>query len=308
MDPEQIKATFDDVSCVLSRAVLEFAVVESEEEAQALSRLPCLKAWISANGRSIEGHHTGERTYTTRSDGQGFQILASGTGSFISSEMAFGGQFADSTLHDTSGSAVCYFNPHWRLIGVLGGGRCHGVLEKHVDGCWQTALDGEWNDESQGSACAEAASLAQLPADASDADASLPVPPQLSTQPTTITSEATTSVVPPAAGSKEDLLSKLDLLSAVTTGDASILLSLHQLGALGTVTDINQLFPFKADYWDEEVPCSALAIACAQGHLEVVQVLLMHPHIAPDQLTGMGTTAFFIAAEHGHSEVVRALL
>jgi len=48
--------------------------------------------------------------------------------------------------------------------------------------------------------------------------------------------------------------------------------------------------------------------ACRFGHLEIVKLLLTHPHLKPDKGNQAGGSPFFIACQQGHKEVVSVLL
>jgi hypothetical protein len=68
---------------------------------------------------------------------------------------------------------------------------------------------------------------------------------------------------------------------------------------LALAADVNTV---TSDYW------TPLQIACYQGHLDCVNVLLSHPAVQVNQMTSARGTGLHLAAQNGHIEIVRLLL
>ena len=110
------------------------------------------------------------------------------------------------------------------------------------------------------------------------------------------------------------------LMQASISGSAQIVELLLQAGAdpnMSIKTPIDKsiftiyetLFSNESHFvGNEEIGCTALMLACAYGHLEVVQLLLKANANPNHEREGTGITALLIAVQEGFSDIVQQLL
>ena len=81
-------------------------------------------------------------------------------------------------------------------------------------------------------------------------------------------------------------------------------------GKVEVVKDILRKNPSLNVNWknEEQNACTALFVACLNGHDSVVSILLAHPDIDPNLKNKFGNTPFLIACADGSTSCVRLLL
>lgn len=264
----------------LASTAVQFTVKGNEQDVQNSLPAPTLPAKLLYQDKYIDGYHQGTRRtigewYWTSPWTSHSTLQASGEGTFISPELTYHGEFRDGKFHDTTGQATCYFGTTERYIGCFEDGHLsgQGVLERKRDqGRWTKVFEGHWlaskpvsgkHYDSDGvlwmvTVDGRVTAGGKLPrslGDKMELLTALRNQQQITSTASETLNQLAVGITPEELFAMEEehkrtvneLLLRLQMTTVILNGDASVLLELQKLDALGWIPSINQLYNIKVD-------------------------------------------------------------